>query len=247
MLGKKTVVQPSCDCEVEALEKSVREAEKRSENRRIEKLFSISKMGSRLEGSTFDNFKSRAGAGRAFVESKRFVDEFDRNQGIGLMMFGTPGSGKSHLAAAITHELLAKEKSVVFQAVPELLERIRSTFNKNAKESEQQIMKALQSCDLLVLDDIGSERVTGWVYEIFFRIVDGRYRNERPIVYTSNLTPKELELRFSEFEDGHNLESEQTPRILDRITETSDFIKVTASSYRKELAKMRMQRRGSVG
>lgn len=221
--------------------KSVREAEKRMENRKIESLFRISKMGSRLESSTFDNFKRRTGAETAFDESKRFVEEFEDRQGIGLMMFGTPGGGKSHLAAAITHELIAKDKSVVFQAVPELLERIRSTFNKNSKESEQQIMKALLSCDLLVLDDIGSERVTGWVYEIFFRIVDGRYRNKKPIVYTSNLTPKELEQRFSEFEDSDKIENEQTPRILDRITETSDFIKVTASSYRKEIARRRIE------
>lgn len=247
VLGRTRYVQPNCDCEVEEQMRSVREAEKRIRTRKIESLFKISRMGSKLEHSTFENFINRDGTSLALAESKHFVETFDENIGIGMMLFGTPGGGKSHLAAAITHELLARKKSVVFQAVPELLERIRSTFNKNSRESEQQIMKALQQCDLLVLDDIGSERVTGWVYEIFFRIVDGRYRNEKPIIYTSNLTPKELEKRFSEFEDGDKIVDEQTPRILDRITETSDFIKVNATSYRKEIARQRIVDRRKEG
>ena len=249
VLGVKRVVQPNCSCEFEIFKKRLKESERQMERRRIFSIFRSSSMGERLENSTFENFIKREGTETAFSQAKRFVEEFENNDGIGLMFFGPPGSGKSHLAAAITNELLARDKTVVFQAVPDLLERIRSTFNRHSSESEQEIMWALNECDLLVLDDIGSEKVTGWVYEVFFRIVDGRYRKKKPIVYTSNLTPKELELRFSEFEDGDRIEIQQTPRILDRITETTDFIKVTASSYRKEIARKRIEarRKESVG
>ncbi|MRB85087.1 hypothetical protein GH851_31765, partial [Bacillus thuringiensis] len=83
---------------------------------------------------------------------------------------------KTHLAAAIANELSKQGFIVVFQSVPELLQRIRSTFNSDNKENETQIMRALLECDLLILDDIGAEKTTEWVEEKLFNVIDGRYR-----------------------------------------------------------------------
>jgi DNA replication protein DnaC len=145
------------------------------------------------------------------------------------LFWGEPGNGKSHLATAVANELTAKGKRVVFISMPDLLEKIKATFNRNSTESEAEIMRGLQMCDLLVIDDIGAEKVSDWVQEVIFRIVDGRYKKVKPILVTSNLEPKELAERIGK-------------RAYDRLIEISQPIKNEATSYRREKAKARMER-----
>jgi len=85
------------------------------------------------------------------------------------------------------------------------------------------------SCDLLVLDDLGAEKVTDWVQDVLFRIVDGRYRAVRPILVTTNLAPNDLPRTIGE-------------RITDRLLEITVPVEIKATSYRMELAKARAQK-----
>ncbi|OPE79445.1 hypothetical protein BEU27_05120, partial [Bacillus anthracis] len=70
---------------------------------------------------------------------------------------------------------------------------------------------------------------TEWVEEKLFNIIDGRYRKELPTLYTSNLEPKELKNQVGK-------------RSYDRMVETSLTVKNEAASYRREIAKQRLQR-----
>lgn len=229
VLGRKRLVQPKCDCEWEHEKKMLEEAAKRQQKHETERLFSISNLGKRFEESTFETYKQRPGSEKAFEMAQRYVNEFDQWGPQSLMIWGSPGNGKTHLAAAIANEIHKRGYIVVFQSVPELLGRIKSTFNKNSRDTEEQIMKALLTCDLLILDDIGAEKLTDWVQDVMFRIIDGRYRKELPILYTSNLRPNELAGQVSE-------------RTYDRITETSVLVENKATSYRREVAKARLQK-----
>ncbi|TKV45636.1 hypothetical protein C1I58_20080 [Bacillus sp. PIC28] len=188
----KNKILPTCECVVERVEAKIREAQNFAKKREIEKLFSISNLGERFSKSTFESFLDRNGSETAYKVAVKYVKTFKEWNGESLMLWGNPGNGKTHLAAAIVNELSKKGYIVVFQSVPELLQRIRSTFNSENKENETQIMRALLECDLLILDDIGAEKTTEWVEEKLFNIIDGRYRKELPTLYTSNLEPKEL-------------------------------------------------------
>ncbi len=225
----KNKILPTCECVVEREEAKIREAQNFAKKREIEKLFSISNLGERFSKSTFESFLNRNGSETAYKVAVKYVKTFKEWNGESLMLWGEPGNGKTHLAAAIVNELSKKGYIVVFQSVPELLQRIRSTFNSENKENETQIMRALLECDLLILDDIGAEKTTEWVEEKLFNIIDGRYRKELPTLYTSNLEPKELKNQVGK-------------RSYDRMVETSLTVKNEAASYRREIAKQRLQR-----
>lgn len=225
----KNKILPTCECIVEREEAKIREAQNFAKKREIEKLFSISNLGERFSKSTFESFLDRNGSETAYKVAVKYVKTFKEWNGESLMLWGEPGNGKTHLAAAIVNELSKKGYIVVFQSVPELLQRIRSTFNSENKENETQIMRALLECDLLILDDIGAEKTTEWVEEKLFNIIDGRYRKELPTLYTSNLEPKELKNQVGK-------------RSYDRMVETSLTVKNEAASYRREIAKQRLQR-----
>lgn len=225
----KNKILPTCECVVEREEAEIREAQNFAKKREIEKLFSISNLGERFSKSTFESFLDRNGSETAYKVAVKYVKTFKEWNGESLMLWGEPGNGKTHLAAAIVNELSKKGYIVVFQSVPELLQRIRSTFNSENKENETQIMRALLECDLLILDDIGAEKTTEWVEEKLFNIIDGRYRKELPTLYTSNLEPKELKNQVGK-------------RSYDRMVETSLTVKNEAASYRREIAKQRLQR-----
>lgn len=225
----KNKILPTCECVVEREEAKIREAQNFAKKREIEKLFSISNLGERFSKSTFESFLDRNGSETAYKVAVKYVKTFKEWNGESLMLWGEPGNGKTHLAAAIVNELSKKGYIVVFQSVPELLQRIRSTFNSENKENETQIMRALLECDLLILDDIGAEKTTEWVEEKLFNIIDGRYRKELPTLYTSNLEPKELKNQVGK-------------RSYDRMVETSLTVKNEAASYRREIAKQRLQK-----
>jgi DNA replication protein DnaC len=229
ILGKKRVVQPVCKCEAEKAEEPIKRAEERSREMELKRLFSIHDLGERFNESDFTNFIVRNGSEKCFKIAKKYVEEFDSWEGESLMFWGEPGNGKSHLATAVANELTTKGKRVVFISMPDLLEKIKATFNKNSTESEADIMRGLQMCDLLIIDDIGAEKVSDWVQEVIFRIVDGRYKKVKPIMATSNLEPKELAERIGK-------------RAYDRLIEISQPIKNEATSYRREKAKARMER-----
>lgn len=116
------------------------------------------------------------------------------------------GVGKTHLSCAIAHRIFDRWKGerevcprVVFISEPDLFRKIQATFNysseeKRYRESEDDIIKSLTWCDLLILDDVGKEkrRDMDFVQRTLFAIIDGRYKASLPMVLTANLYPAEL-------------------------------------------------------
>lgn len=240
VLGVEKIVQPRCHCEVANYEKGVTESAELKYRREIERKFSISSLGERFAESRFGVFALREGVENAAKQAHSYAKSFGEYAENSLLIWGPSGNGKSHLAAAVCHFLKDKDYIPVFMNVPELLERIRNTFNRNTKETEMEIMDALRNCDLLVLDDIGSEKIGDWVLDVLFRIIDGRYRKKKPTLFTTNYSPTELLYRFMPkiptFEDEI-----AAKRLHDRIVEVSIFVENKGSSYRMEKAVQRAE------
>lgn len=117
----------------------------------------------------------------------------------GLLMRGPVGSGKSHLAVGILREVVAKGYSGLYYNSPDLLRDIRATYDGNADgPSEDSLLDEVTNVDLLVLDDLGAEKVSGFVLDRFYLVVNKRYEGCKPLIVTTNLDEETLQNRLGD-------------------------------------------------
>lgn len=115
-----------------------------------------------------------------------------------LYLTGPRGTGKTHMAAAIIREIVLDKtpshslSGLQWTSAPDLLLEIRATFRDGSERSEKEIIEQYSNCKLLVLDDLGAEKTSGWSLQTLYTIIDRRYREERQTIITSNLSLDEL-------------------------------------------------------
>ena len=161
--------------------------------RRLEELQRFSNLEP-LRYLTFESFDAAVpGVQDALAAARQFVEAKQRGW---LVLFGTFGSGKTHLAAAIANELVARRERVLFQIVPELLDHLRSTLGPNSETRYDRLFDTVKSVPILILDDLGEENESPWVREKLFLIFNHRYNYRLPTVVTSNRPPEAIEPRI---------------------------------------------------
>lgn len=134
---------------------------------------------------TFSEFKARPSEPSVQVAAQAALD-FVRDDRTILTFSGPNGTGKTHLAVAIAHEMALAGKTPIFWSVAFLLDAIKRTFND---DSAPDVFTPCLDADVLVLDDLGAEKASDWVAEKLFMILDYRYMHEAKTVVTTNLEP----------------------------------------------------------
>lgn len=104
-----------------------------------------------------------------------------------VYLHGSYGAGKSHLAAAIAHAALESGRTVLYRSVPGLMDAVRASKGDD-------LLDEVLAADVVVLDDIGSEQLAGWIEEKLFRLLNERLA--KPLILTSNLAPADLPPRL---------------------------------------------------
>ena len=107
----------------------------------------------------------------------------------------------------------------LFYDTRELLRVIRSTFNPVTKTAEMDILRPVMEADLLVLDDLGAEKTSEWVEETMNLVVNTRYNERRPTIFTSN-----YEDLPDEAGDPQSLKARVGFRIHSRLHEMCEFL-----------------------
>jgi len=113
-----------------------------------------------------------------------------------IVFTGTFGSGKTHLAAAVSNELRRTGHQVMFTTVPELMDYMRVTFDPKSNVRFDKRFQEIKNAPILILDDLSLESATTWAKEKLFQIIDHRYIKKMPTVYTTSKRFDEIDPRF---------------------------------------------------
>ena len=166
-----------------------------------QRLFTLSRLDE-LTNLTFDSFepRGRKGLGEHQANSLELAFNHSRNYAQNLngwlLLEGDPGSGKTHLAAAVANFAVGMGVPTLFLTIPDLLDSLRASFDSEATTFEERFDE-IRTAGLLVMDDFGTQNTTPWAQEKLFQIINYRYINKLPTVVTTNLPLDELEQRIS--------------------------------------------------
>lgn len=119
-------------------------------------------------------------------------------QGRGLYFWGPVGSGKTHAATVVVNELIDRYLvETLFLNFPEAVGRFKLAIGDPENSDGVTLLERMKRVELLVMDDLGIEKPSAWVTDLLYRVVDERWRERRPMLVTSVLSPAGLALRYS--------------------------------------------------
>lgn len=224
--GTARTVRCACECSVA---QNAKEAEEKRKRDRLQYLDSMRRTGfpdAEMREWTFA--KSDHTDQKNENIARRYVANFDamRSQGTGLLLCGSVGTGKSFLAAAIANELINQGTPCLMTNFSRIISRVSEKFG-----GDQKYLDDLNRFDLLIIDDLGSERDTEFTWEKVMNVIDARYRAGLPLIITTNLTLKDLA-------DPSDIRRQ---RVFSRLKEMCVFLEVNGADRRNKKMRDKME------
>jgi len=218
---------PACDKERDdaiAAKKAAEDLERAQAARR--KLLEQADIPRRFIGRTFASFEAGTPEQAAALAICRDYAESWREHvksGAGLVLSGKPGTGKSHLAAAIIQAVMSATCWARYVTCGDLVRAVRGAWRKDSEKSEADVLRMFgEEIDLLVIDEIGVQYGTEGEQTVIFDVLDRRYREMRPFILLTN-------------EGKAGLSRYVGYRVFDRLRETSKWVSFDWHSHRPQM------------
>ena len=139
--------------------------------------------------------RDRAAMGKVLESSQRYVREFG-GQSQSLLFTGAPGLGKTHLSLAIAEGVAKAGHLVMYVSAPHLMDQLElGKFQKD--DAALEFREVIFGCDLLVIDDLGTELVTRYTQAEVYDLVNHRLNTGKPTIINTNLGLQEIERTYS--------------------------------------------------
>lgn len=204
----------------EERQREAAQAEHRQAEARHSAAIAAARIPARFVGRSFDNFAATtADQQHALTVCRDYAESFadGARRGAGLILSGRPGTGKSHLAAAVLQSVLSQD--VRYLTCMDLIRAVRDTWRRDSDKSETQLLGYLERLDLLVIDEVGMQYGTDGEQTIIFDVLDRRYREVRPTMLLTN-------------QDRAGFAAFIGERTFDRLKETCSWVSFDWPSYR---------------
>jgi DNA replication protein DnaC len=165
---------------------------------RAERVFERARIPKRYEHCDFESFVTDLTDGHSYTpeavrslkQAKLQAEGFARNypggSEAGLLLMGSSGVGKTHLAVAALRELLKRGHGGLFCDYRELLKEIQASYNAESQTTEMSVLEPVRTAEILVLDDLGAGKPSAWVLDIIGLILNARYNERRVTILTTN-------------------------------------------------------------
>ncbi len=181
----------------------------------------------RYDGFHFSNYKPQTASQ---VEALKFATSLTMEYPAvdrGLLLMGSVGVGKTHLAVSILKGLTERGFNCLFYEFGSLLKEIQDSYNPNTHTSELGVLAPVLTAEILVLDELGASKPTDWVRDTMAHIINSRYNDKKLTIFTTNY----LDDRRNEREEV--LEDRIGTRLRSRLFEMCRTVMMDGRDYRK--------------
>ena len=222
LFGQEKIVPLVCKCRAAELEAEERQREQAERERLIRAYRSAGFPESDMERWTFAN--DDGGNPRIMQAMQNYVKNFAelKQRGKGLLLYGGVGTGKTYAAACVANALIDSGRPCLMTNFARILNTLWGM-----EKDKQGYIDSMNRFDLLVLDDLGTERRSEYAQEQVFNIIDSRYRSGLPLIITTNL----------DIEDIKKPDNVGNSRIYDRVLEMCHPVEVAGKSRRRQKVK----------
>jgi DNA replication protein DnaC len=168
----------------------------RNNEQRLERKLGASLIPKRFMGKNFADYRAETPGQKAnLAKCIEYAEAFPKHldEGRCIVMTGTPGTGKTHLAAAIAGFVIVNHNATaVYRTVGGLLQFIKGSYGDRAEYTEAEAFASLVEPSLLIIDEVGATKPSEFEMATLFAVINGRYEAERPTIVISNIDAKEL-------------------------------------------------------
>ncbi len=193
---------------------------------------------------------ANASLSRALVGARQFAKSYPWDTGgNGLLLTGSIGVGKTHLAVGILQALIAERGAKgVFFDYRDLLKQVQHSYNRGVEATEMDILKPVFEAEVLVLDELGASKPTDWVWDTVAHILNTRYNDRRTTIITTNyanLPPGGVDAGYGGAGSGsavaRNAVREETlgdrigERMRSRLQEMCVVVEMTGADFRQKV------------
>lgn len=236
--------KPRCDCEKavafwkgwDAKQEKIKKEKELAEEQelrkqKIESILGKSGIKKRYLSRTLDSFSVTAENKRSFEVATDYITNFREyfTQGKGLYLEGPCGTGKTHLAIAIALAIINTGVPVICKTSIDILGDIKRCYERNSEVTEEEVLEAYKTVDLLIIDDLGKEQVTEWSVPVLYSILNERYEALLPTIITTNYNTTALAEKLSVRGD-----TETATAIISRFVESSKRVTMSWADYRRK-------------
>ena len=172
--------------------RAARDCECRLE-RRVARMIARTNIPKRYEHCTLESFETAFPAATrslksAHLSAKKFVESYPlETRGTGLLLTGSIGVGKTHLAVGILQALVSERGATgLFYDYRELLKQVQNSYNRQVQATELEVLAPVFEAEVLVLDELGASKPTDWVWDTVAHILNTRYNDRRTTIITTN-------------------------------------------------------------